>query len=151
LSLKLSVFSQPDLQPQLALIDIDQLKEHEEVNPEDLERLRSEIESDGILRMPIAVDRNTNIIIDGHHRLHALKQLLCKRVPVVFINYQSYAIIVEAWRRRENVTKKSVLDAALTGRRLPPKTSKHLILLNGVFKHISAIEEEVNIPLENLR
>ncbi|MFQ6074873.1 MAG: ParB N-terminal domain-containing protein [Candidatus Bathyarchaeia archaeon] len=144
-------FSQTDLQPQLTLIHIDQLKEHEGVDPGYLESLRAEIESDGILRMPIAVDRDTNTIIDGHHRLHALKHLCCKRIPVVFINYRSPDVAVTTWRDGEEVTKDSVLDAALGGRRLRPKTSKHLVLLNGVFEHISVIEKEVNVPLESLR
>ncbi len=39
---------------------------------------------------------------------------------------------------------------ARSGRRLPTKTTKHLILINGVFKHISMMEEVINIPLERL-
>jgi len=121
------------------------------VDPGHLDRLRREIESDGVLRMPIAVDRGTNTILDGHHRLHALRQLRCRRIPVVFLNYHSPRVAVTAWRDADEVTKASVLDAALNGRRLPPRTSKHLVLLNGVFEHISVIEEELNVPLESLR
>ena len=139
------------LQPQLVLISIDKLNDHEEVDPFHLQNLKSEIESDGLLKMPIIVDRHTNTIIDGHHRRHALSQLNCKRIPVLFINYNSCEVVAEAWRDGEEVTKDDVLYAALSGRRLPPKTTKHLVLMNGVFTHISVMEEAIYIPLERLK
>jgi hypothetical protein len=116
-----------------------------------LQDLRAEIASEGILRLPIAVDKFTNVIIDGHHRFHALRQLCCKNIPVVQINYDSDEVKVIAWNGREKITKKDVLNAAFSGRKLPPKTSKHLVHVNGGFQHITAIEEEVNIPLGSLR
>ena len=139
------------LQPQLTTLQIDKLNDHEEVDPIHVQSLRAEIESDGFLRMPIVVDRHTNTIIDGHHRRYALRQLKCKRIPVIFINYYSCEVVAAAWREGEEVTKDSVLSATLNGRRLPPKTTKHLVLINGVFKHISAMEEAINIPLERLK
>jgi hypothetical protein len=139
------------LQPQLTLIHIDKLNDHEELDPFHLQSLKAEIESDGFLKMPIVVDRNTNTIIDGHHRRNALRQLNCKRIPVIFINYDSYEVIAVAWRDGGEVTKDSVLNAALSGRRLPPKTTKHLVLINGVFTHISVMEEAIYIPLERLK
>ena len=139
------------LQPQLTLIYIDKLNDHEEVDPLHLQSLRTEIESDGFLRKPIVVDRHTNMIIDGHHRCNALRQLSCKRIPVILINYDSSEVVAEAWRDGEEVTKDSVLHATLSGRRLQPKTTKHLVLINGVFKHISTMEEAINIPLERLK
>ncbi len=62
------------LPDQVYLIDLMTLKEHEQIRPEYLEQLKDEILSDGILKMPIAVDKTTYIILDGHHRLHALKK-----------------------------------------------------------------------------
>ena len=139
------------LQPQLTFIHIDKLNGHEEVDPSHLQSLMTEIESDGFLRMPVVVDRHTNTILDGHHRCNALRQLNCRRIPAIFINYNSREVVVAAWREGEKVTKDSVLSAALSGRILPPKTTKHLALINGVFKHISAMEEAMNIPLERLK
>jgi len=139
------------LQPLLAFVDIDQLKEHEGVDPVRLEKLKEEIKSDGVLKFAIAVDRNTRTVLDGHHRIRALKLLGCKRIPVVFIDYNSPDVVVKAWREGENVTKEDVLNAALSGRKMPPKTTRHLILASDTFKHIFAVEEEVNVPLESLR
>ncbi len=132
-------------------VDIEEVKAHEEIRPEYLEELRYQIECDGILKMPIAVDRKTYVILDGHHRLHALKKLGCKRIPVVLVNYRSPKIKVLAWREGEKVTKAEVVRAGLSGRRMQSKTSRHMIQLDGKLEHISAIEWIIDIPLEKLK
>ena len=138
------------LRLKLALVNLDELKEHENINPVLLEKLKEEIASDKILKFAIAVDRNTSTVLDGHHRIHALKLLGCKRIPVVFLNYNSPNIVVKAWREGENVTKADIVNAALSGRKMPPKTTRHLILVKGTFKHISEMEKMVNVTLESL-
>jgi len=135
----------------IAFLGIEELKEHEEIKPEYCEALKNEILTDGILKMPIAIDKNSYIILDGHHRLQALKRIGCKKIPCVLVDYQSHEIKVIPWREGEQITKEIVIEAALSGRKMPSKTSKHMILLNGELKHISAIEMLINIPLEKLR
>jgi hypothetical protein len=135
----------------VCFIDLEELKEHEEIRPNYLEELKNEIISDGILKMPIAVDKKTYIILDGHHRLHALKKIGCKRIPVILFDYQSPEIEVLPHREGETVTKEMIISTALAGRRMPPKTSKHMILIEGELKHISVLETVINIPLENLK
>jgi hypothetical protein len=130
---------------------IDELKEHEKINPSHLKELMEEIKSDGILKKPIAVDENTKIVLDGVHRLNALKMLGCNKIPVVLVNYRSPKIKVLSWRKGEKITKKDVIIAGLTGNRLPAKTSKHMVEVNGKLKHISFLQKGVNIPLEKLR
>jgi len=136
---------------EIVFIEIEALKEHEEIRPDYLEELKNEILSDGILKMPIAVDKKTYIILDGHHRLHALKKIGCKRIPVILFDYQSPEIEVLPYREGETVTKEMIIQTALAGRRMPPKTSKHMILIEGELKHISILETVINIPLEKLR
>ncbi len=135
----------------IVFIRIEELREHEEIRPDYLEELKNEILSDGMLKMPIAVDKSTYIILDGHHRLHALKKIGCKKIPVILVDYQSPSIQVLGWREGEQVTKERILETALSGGRMPSKTSKHMIFLNGELKHISAIETVINIPLEELK
>ncbi|MGZ3512947.1 MAG: ParB N-terminal domain-containing protein [Thermodesulfobacteriota bacterium] len=135
----------------VCFIDLVELREHEEIRPEYLEQLKDEILADGILKMPIAVDKTTYIILDGHHRLHALKRIGCKRIPVILFDYQSAEIEVVPHRDGETVTKEMVIQTALTGRRMPPKTSKHMIMIEGELKHISIVETVINIPLERLK
>ena len=141
----------PKITDNIRLIDLDALREHEEIRPDYLEELKNEILSDGILKMPIAVDKKTYVILDGHHRLHALKKIGCKRIPVILFDYQSPEIEVLPHREGEIVTKEMILQTALNGRRMPPKTSKHMIVIEGELKHISVLEETINIPLEELR
>ncbi len=135
----------------VCLVDLVALKEHEQIRPEYLEQLKNEILSDGILKMPIAVDKTTYIILDGHHRLHALKKIGCRRIPVILFDYQSPEIEVVPHRDGETVTKEMVVQTALAGRRMPPKTSKHMIMIGGELKHISILETVINIPLEKLK
>ena len=135
----------------IVFIKIEELREHEEIRPDYLEELKNEIISDGILKMPIAVDKNTYIILDGHHRLHVLKRIGCKKIPVILVDYQSQEVQVVTWREGENITKEIIIHTALTGRRMPPKTSKHMIMVNGELQHISILETVINIPLEKLK
>jgi len=44
-----------------------------------------------------------------------------------------------------------IIQTASAGRRMPPKTSKHMIMLEGELKHISILEKVINIPLEELK
>ena len=135
----------------IVFIKIEELREHEEIRPDYLEELKNEIISDGILKMPIAVDKNTYIILDGHHRLHALRKMGCKKIPVILVDYQSQEVQVVTWREGENITKEIIIHTALTGRRMPPKTSKHMIMVDGELQHISILETVINIPLEKLK
>ena len=135
----------------IVFIRIEELREHEEIRPDYLDELKNEILSDGMLKMPIAVDRSTYIILDGHHRLHALKKIGCKKIPVILVDYQSPEIEVIPWREGEKITKEMIIDTALTGKRMRPKTSRHMILVEGQLKHISCIETIINVPLDELK
>jgi len=133
------------------LVQLNKLREHEEANLNHLKELTQEIASDRILKFAIVVDKNTNIILDGEHRFNALKDLGCRNIPVVYIDYNSPQIEVQAWRNDQNLTKKDVIEAAISGKKLPPTSSKHMIRNGDSLWHISAIEKGVNIPLELLR
>ncbi|MDH7477507.1 MAG: ParB N-terminal domain-containing protein [Candidatus Bathyarchaeota archaeon] len=136
---------------QLKTVKLNKLKQHEEVDPTHLKELKEEIASDKILKFAIVVDKNTNVILDGQHRFNAIKELGCKRIPVVYVDYYSPEIEVQSWKSNPHLTKKDVVEAGLSGRKFPPKTSKHMIRNGSSLHHISAIEKCVNIPLEKLR
>jgi hypothetical protein len=150
-SLKQSSKISLEITDNVCLIDLDELKEHEQIRPDYLEELKKEILSDGILKMPIAVDKTTYIILDGHHRLHALRRMGCKRIPCILFDYRSPEIEVLPQREGETVTKEMIIETALRGRRMPPKTSKHMVMIEGELKHISILERVINIPLEKLK
>jgi ParB-like chromosome segregation protein Spo0J len=136
---------------QAQIVKLSKLKQHEEVDPTHLKELKEEIHSDKILKFAIIVDKNTNIILDGQHRFNAIRELGCKCIPVVYVDYNSPAIEVQSWKGNPHLTKKDVIEAGLSGRKFPPKTSKHMVRIGDSLLHISAIEKRVDIPLEKLR
>ncbi len=101
--------------------------------------------------MPIAVDRSTYIILDGHHRLHALRRIGCRKIPAILVDYHSEEIEVIPWREGERITKEMIVQTALAGKRMAPKTSKHMIRVGRELKHISILETVINIPLDELK
>lgn len=103
------------------------LKQHERTDTRHLRQLLAGIKSDGYLDNPIIVDRNTQVILDGHHRFSVIKSLGLTRIPVYFVDYRSDDITVRSWRENEKVLKDDVIRAGLTGNLLRPKTSRHHI------------------------
>jgi len=47
------------LNPEIYLVDLHELKEHEQTEPKYLNFLKERIKSDGLLKISIAVDKNT--------------------------------------------------------------------------------------------
>ncbi|MEM2815806.1 MAG: pyridoxal-phosphate dependent enzyme, partial [Candidatus Bathyarchaeia archaeon] len=137
--------------PNVHIVDLDKLLPHEDVSQEILKRILNELLADGVFRQAIVVDRNTNVILDGEHRHAALKFLGCKVIPVVYVDYNSPEVVVQCWDGSRSLTKRDVIEAGLSGKRLPPKTSKHMIREGHVLLHISKIEETVNLPLSALK
>jgi hypothetical protein len=135
----------------IRLINLKDLKEHEEVNLNRLRRLKNKIKKEMMFKKPIAVDKKTNIIIDGHARFNSLKELGYSKIPAYAINYNSPKILVKNWKGNKKLTKKDILVAGLKGKKLPPKTSKNMIRIGNKIKHISFIEKRVGIPLELLK
>ncbi len=133
------------------IVELNKLRHHEEVDTMHLKELKEEIKSDGILKFAIAVDVDTNTILDGEHRFNALLELACKKIPVVFVDYDSPEIKVQAWRRGEEYSKEDVREAGFSKQKLPPTTTKHMVSICSRLRHISVIEKKVNVPLEKLR
>jgi ParB-like chromosome segregation protein Spo0J len=137
--------------PNVELIELDKLQPHEEVDFEHLRKLKEEIRSDGVLKFAITVSKNGKIIIDGHHRVAALKELGCTKIPAIFVDYSSPDIEVQSWKDYIQLTKEEIIKAGMGSKKLPPKTSRHIIRIGSALKHISAIEKRVDIPLEELK
>jgi ParB-like chromosome segregation protein Spo0J len=133
------------------IVEIDKLKIHEKVDFLRLDKLMKEIKKDGVLKKPIVVDKKTYVVLDGHHRLEALKRLGLRKIPVIFVNYSSPLIKVLSWRKGEIINKKSVIEAAISGRAFPPKTSKHMVKIKNNWRHISFLQKKVDISLEKLK
>ncbi|MEM0268161.1 MAG: ParB N-terminal domain-containing protein [Candidatus Korarchaeum sp.] len=94
------------------LLRISVLRVHEMTERERIKEIKGDILREGKLRRPILADGRTMIVIDGHHRLQALRELGCEFIPVVLVDYGSDDICVEAWRDDCSISKEDVIRVA---------------------------------------
>ena len=108
-------------------VDIVKIICHEEVIEERYNALKHYIDTLEKLKVipAIIVDYNTNVLIDGHHRLHVFKNLEMKKVPVIYINYSHPNIIVNP---NNELTRNDVINAGLTKKYLLPKSTQHMFI-----------------------
>ena len=69
----------------------------------------------------------SNLIIDGHHRYTALKELGYKKIPVTLINYFSNSIITDD---NDSLSKMEIINNSVSKKLYSPKTTKHLVYCN---------------------
>ena len=100
----------------LALRPISSLRPHEETVPLELDRIISSLRHDSLLRHPIIVDQETGLVLDGTHRLAALKAQGFQSAPCALINYQDPRVRVERWFRVIQGTSLSEFKGRLAGR-----------------------------------
>jgi len=92
----------------LVLINPNLLTPHEDIDPENLNKILNLINETKEIK-PIIVDYNFKIIIDGHHRWFASKILNFKKIPVIFIDYYDEKVKVGNWYIK--VKKESIFEA----------------------------------------
>jgi len=81
----------------IALLEIEKLHDHEQIKPDRLEEMINELKKDGEVKYPIIVDKYSNVVLDGHHRFYALKNLGCRFAPAFVIDYYDPHIKIERW------------------------------------------------------
>jgi ParB-like chromosome segregation protein Spo0J len=108
-------------------VELALLREHEQIDPARLQQICEEIRREGKLRHPILVDRTFHVILDGHHRFRAYKELGFEKIPCVLVDYQSEIVSVRPRRPEFVVSKEEVIRRALRGELYPPKTTQHIL------------------------
>jgi len=119
-------------------IPLNKLLPHEETLEEHFRELLVEIKSDGFLLRPIAVSRLDDfgkkgyfLIHDGHHRIRCLKALGCKYTMANVVDFWSDKIkVFHYYDLKKEFPKEKILDLALKGKDLKPRTTKHFIRLS---------------------
>ena len=78
-------------------VDVNLLIPHEKVllDKKDILKNNLKYKNDNIIISTIIMCNESNLIIDGHHRFTALKELGYKKIPVTLINYFSNKIITD--------------------------------------------------------
>ncbi len=110
-------------------IPIGMILEHEEIESRRLKVLEEEIRNNWRV-VPIIVtdsDRQDKyVVLDGHHRLNALIALDVKKIPCIVVDYKE--IELKHWREEySHITKEDVIRTALAGKKLPNKTTRHIL------------------------
>lgn len=107
-------------------IEVQKLNPHEEVIEENLKKVLASLKVERRLKNPIVVDKDTKVILDGHHRVKAFKILGLREISCRLVDYESGEISVEPGLNGD-VTKEEVVRKGLSDELFPPKTSKHKI------------------------
>ncbi len=81
----------------IRLEKLDSLQPHEKTAFKIVNQLAQEIEKDGFQKDPIIVEKNSMVVLDGMHRLAALKKLSCKTALCYFVAYED--VRVDRWCR----------------------------------------------------
>ncbi|HUR69250.1 MAG TPA: ParB N-terminal domain-containing protein [Candidatus Thermoplasmatota archaeon] len=125
------------------LVPLPWLKAHEKHVEQRVAELVHHFELRNAIDYAIVADERTGTVIDGHHRLMALRQLGAAWAPVYLIDYASPAITVHTWREGEKApSKEEVVERAARGELYPPKSTRHDFV---------RMLDPVDVPLEVLR
>jgi hypothetical protein len=72
---------------------------HEETIPDRVAELKREFLCDEVVKDPVVIDGDSYVVLDGMHRVAALRKLECTCLPVCAVNYLSPSVRVGAWYR----------------------------------------------------
>lgn len=109
----------------VVLFHPDQLLPHEHHDPVRAQALAREMQASGFWMKPLLVEANHRIILDGHHRREAARQLGLRAVPAFLIRYDDPRLTLTAWRAGEEWSREDVIARALAGDLCPIKTTRH--------------------------
>lgn len=131
--------------PEFALVPIALLHAHEEFEEENVTELMAEIERTGVFADPIWVSRDSMVILNGHHRVEALRRLGALRTPAWVVDYETDLVSLEPWRPGLPITKAEVVRRGHDGHLFPPKTTRHRLRVELPSRPTSL--EELRLPL----
>lgn len=113
------------------VVEIRRLHPHEQIRPSLLEELTEQIRRDGHLKRPILVAARDLVILDGHHRVEAIRALGGRRIPAYLVDYSSSSVRLDTWPGAivSTVTKEEVIRRGRSGDRFPAKTTRHTVTM----------------------
>ncbi|HAT03468.1 MAG TPA: transcriptional regulator [Candidatus Magasanikbacteria bacterium] len=127
----------------VVLLEIQDLKTHEKTSTKRVKEVVELIRKKGEFVKPIVVEKDTHVILDGHHRVKALKKLGYTKVPCMLIDYMSDE--VKVYLRRKDLPmkllKQFILTTALSGDSFNRKTTRH---------YVAGRKERIRIELSKL-
>jgi choline kinase len=121
--LEIEFDEKPFLDRDIVLIEIEKLKHVEGFDDERAALLVEKIQNDGIWTLPVYIEKNHNIVLDGQHRVEAARKMDLKYIPVIGFDYNELSV----WtlRKEEKVDVDTVVRRVNSGNIYPYKTVKH--------------------------
>jgi ParB-like chromosome segregation protein Spo0J len=110
------------------LIKIDRLRPHEHISAKRVAEVVAMIKKAGEFTEPILVEKNTLVILDGHHRVEAMKKLGYEKIPARLVDYKKVAVSLRHKNLSSEIIKEMVLYLAGKNIILPQKTTKHVFV-----------------------
>lgn len=124
------------------LLPLELLKPTENHNYFKVEALEKDILNLGIWKVPLLIEQNNLIIMDGHHRFEVAKRIGLARIPCVVINYNNPYLSLSSKIDSVKITPNKIIEAGLTRNLLPYKSTMHTITLDLL---------EIQIPIKLLQ
>jgi len=145
-----------DVNIKLSLLKVDSLRIHEKVIPQMLNTLIKKIKRDNVIFDPIVADGKLNFVIDGAHRVLALKELGIELIPAIDVDYFDDSIIVKRWFRVVKNVSLSYISRRIKQKARPMSYEDFLDALDsgyvgvGFYYHDSAILYEDDLDLATI-
>lgn len=109
----------------MKLFDIKSLHPHEEIDPLQLNLLSKKINKEGKWIIPIIIDRETHIIMDGHHRYSFAQKSGFSLIPCYEMSYSSEGVQVFDWKTGAPFSYQKIVEIVKYGKTFPSKTTRH--------------------------
>ncbi len=87
------------LEMELKLIPPSSLHLHERTIPGMVRALVGKLRRDGAVRDPVMADSASHVVLDGMHRVTALVEMGCRRIPACLLPYSDPSVSVKCWYR----------------------------------------------------
>lgn len=89
----------PQITLKITVKEVNKLYIHEEIIPSILYWLVEKIKRDNAFKDPVIVDEKTLVVLDGMHRVAAVKEMGFKYIPVCLVDYDNPSIGLYSWSR----------------------------------------------------
>lgn len=115
---------------EFAVVPLSDLRGHERIDEANVLDLVDLLRRTQVLSDPIWVARGSFVILNGHHRVEALRRIGAECVPAWLLDYESELVHLERWHPGPPISKSEVVRRGREGRLFPPKTTRHRLLLD---------------------
>lgn len=113
----------------IKILKITELKCHEQIFESRVIQLMRLISKNGKFIKPIVIEKSSGIILDGHHRVEAMKRLGYAKIPAIQVDYDKINVELRHKNLPSEIIRQLVVLVAMSGQILPKKTTKHNLSL----------------------